>query len=197
MTILTVFINNRHGSLIFHRDFEPSRSRLSANEAIVAASTFHGMSHVVASLTPPALLRAAQSKAQSHPDPSSTPTSNSHTHPNPNPNSNAQSRVKATAGTGGSDSIIPFLQPSAGIESVCSAASKATRYQSLSGLEFVVVSDRDSASHENLILFLRDVYKAFATLVVKNPFVDPDMPIRLPAFEDAVTELRAKVRISA
>lgn len=49
----SLFINNKHGSLVYQRNFSPE-VRLSANDAIRLASTFHGLSAIAAQLSPAA-----------------------------------------------------------------------------------------------------------------------------------------------
>ncbi|PFH38791.1 sybindin family protein [Besnoitia besnoiti] len=47
----SLFINNKHGSLVYHRNFTPA-VQLSANDAIRLASTFHGLSAIAAQVSP-------------------------------------------------------------------------------------------------------------------------------------------------
>lgn len=48
---LSLFINNRHGGLVYQRDFF-SPTNLSSNEKIYLASTFHGMCGVASQVSP-------------------------------------------------------------------------------------------------------------------------------------------------
>ncbi|KAF8819498.1 sybindin family protein [Cardiosporidium cionae] len=47
----SLFINNVHGSLLYHRNFSP-KVQLSSNEEIRVASTFHGLSAIASRLSP-------------------------------------------------------------------------------------------------------------------------------------------------
>ncbi|XP_026193596.1 trafficking protein particle complex subunit 4 [Cyclospora cayetanensis] len=49
--MLSLFINNKHGSLVFQRNFREGLC-LKANDAIRQASTFHGLSEIAAQLSP-------------------------------------------------------------------------------------------------------------------------------------------------
>ncbi|KEP64483.1 UNVERIFIED_CONTAM: sybindin family protein [Hammondia hammondi] len=50
----SLFVNNKHGSLVYQRNFTPA-VQLSANDAIRLASTFHGLSAIAAQVSPAAL----------------------------------------------------------------------------------------------------------------------------------------------
>ncbi|CEM17410.1 unnamed protein product [Vitrella brassicaformis CCMP3155] len=47
----TLYINNRHGSLVYQKDFL-SDVKLTANDRIRLASTFHGLSAIAAQISP-------------------------------------------------------------------------------------------------------------------------------------------------
>jgi trafficking protein particle complex subunit 4 len=52
MVVLSLFIMNKSGGLIYHRNFNSGLQSLSANDYLVLAGTFHGV-HAITSLINP------------------------------------------------------------------------------------------------------------------------------------------------
>mmetsp|Transcript_17132 Transcript_17132/g.57679 ORF Transcript_17132/g.57679 Transcript_17132/m.57679 type:complete len:123 (+) Transcript_17132:60-428(+) len=50
--LLSLYINNRAGGLIFHRDFSPNAAKLDTNEQMQLASTFSGLALIMGQLAP-------------------------------------------------------------------------------------------------------------------------------------------------
>lgn len=60
MSVYSLYVNNKHGTLIYQRNFS-SAIKLTANDKIILASTFHGLSGIAAQLTPTQLLSSRSS----------------------------------------------------------------------------------------------------------------------------------------
>jgi len=51
-TLLSLYINNKAGGLIFHRDFSSAAAKLDVNDHLRLASTFHGLALIMQQLSP-------------------------------------------------------------------------------------------------------------------------------------------------
>ena len=50
--ILTLYINNKAGGLIYHKDFAPHAAKLDVNDHLRLASTFNGLALIMKQLSP-------------------------------------------------------------------------------------------------------------------------------------------------
>ncbi|KAL2052473.1 hypothetical protein ABVK25_007345 [Lepraria finkii] len=55
MVVYSLIIINKAGGLVFNRDFNPALNKVSVNDLLVLAGTFHGVHAITKSLTPPSL----------------------------------------------------------------------------------------------------------------------------------------------
>ena len=118
MALHTLFIVNRAGGLIYSRELSPG-GKLSGNEYLVLASTFHSLHAISKQLAP---------------------------------------------------------VPSGGITSVDAPAFSLHCLESPTGHKFFATAKPNT---KDVGAFLRKVYEFYADYVLKNPFYELDMPIRL------------------
>ena len=69
---------------------------------------------------------------------------------------------------------------SSGIQELECDTFRLRSYQTPTGLKFYVVAHPDTS---NLAGLLQDVYQLFCDYVLKNPFYEPDQPIKAAKFE--------------
>ncbi|KAL2037321.1 hypothetical protein N7G274_010010 [Stereocaulon virgatum] len=55
MVVYSLIIINKAGGLVFNRDFNPALNKISVNDLLVLAGTFHGVHAITKSLTPSSL----------------------------------------------------------------------------------------------------------------------------------------------
>ena len=75
-----------------------------------------------------------------------------------------------------------------GIEILESSSMKLVCHQTLTKIKFIFVTDI-STPNSNIKLKFEELYNNYTDLISKNPFYELDMPIRIDAFDDAVTKL--------
>eukprot|EP00386_Alphamonas_edax_P012754 GDKI01039634.1.p1 GENE.GDKI01039634.1~~GDKI01039634.1.p1 ORF type:complete len:162 (-),score=25.85 GDKI01039634.1:171-656(-) len=152
--MLSLYINNKHGSLVFQKDFGAGSEvyrNLSSNDRIVLASTFHSLSAIAQQISPVQM--------------------------------------------GGTNSKVTGLQGallqasnSCGINVMEADSFKMQCFQTLTGMKFIAVLQPGAPDVEP---FLRGCYEAYSDYVLKNPFYDTDMPIRIETFDQEVSKLHA------
>ncbi|CDF41355.1 unnamed protein product [Chondrus crispus] len=79
-----------------------------------------------------------------------------------------------------------------GIVTMQTASYILQAYRPETGVQFFVTADLKT---ENLASFLRDVYVLYADYVMKNPFYELDMPIKVDRWETHLRNLVEKYRI--
>ena len=79
---------------------------------------------------------------------------------------------------------------SSGINVLHAENFKLHSFQSLTGINFVVVTSTDQSGMESL---LRNIYRLYADFVLKNPFYTLDMPIRCQLFDSHLQQAVAAV----
>merc|ERR1712083_316127 len=72
-------------------------------------------------------------------------------------------------------------QGSSGIREIETDTFKLHCHQTLTGVKFVVVADRNQAGVDQL---LDKIYELYADFALKNPFYSLEMPIRADLFEE-------------
>ena len=82
--------------------------------------------------------------------------------------------------------IAPVI--SAGIEKLETGTFKLQCFLSRTGTKFVLTAQ---AGTQDLDAVLGKIYEAYADFVLKNPFYELEMPIRIPEFTNAVTRIVA------
>jgi trafficking protein particle complex subunit 4 len=87
--------------------------------------------------------------------------------------------------------IAPII--SGGIEKLETGTFKLQCFQSLTGVKFVLTAEANTPDMDTV---LQKVYEAYADYVLKNPFYELDMPIRVELFSQAVNKITAQYSAS-
>ncbi|KAJ1964691.1 hypothetical protein GGI12_001260 [Dipsacomyces acuminosporus] len=133
--IHSIFIINKAGGLVYNKDYSDDIARLSSNEALIFAGTFHGI-HALASRISPA------------------------------------AKSETTRDTG--------------IQTIDTERFRIHCFQSPTGIKFLAVTD---PMHSSLAALLNRVYCTYSDYALKNPFHNPEMPIRSELFDTALLQL--------
>ncbi|KAI2834564.1 hypothetical protein CBS11350_10636 [Aspergillus niger] len=145
--------------------------KLSTNDYLVLAGTFHGVHAITRSITPklplaPAAALATTPTTATTPSPSnvvspsatsSTPTSSTASYSYPNPG-----------------------VPATGLECLETDKFRLTCFQTLTGTKFLLFTDPLMA---NIDVVMKKIYELYADFVMKNPFYQLEMPVRCEAFD--------------
>ena len=163
-----------------------SSAKLSSNEYLILAGTLQGIIAIASQLTPKALQISAKNGPKA-------------TEPGQN--------ISYVGGLGSSTQhaadMGSFMGPDffndsfpswnkSGLKHVTMDQLSLFLYQTLTGIKFVAVSTQSTTNAmavsiaENL---LRKAYCLYADYVMKDPFYDPDMPIRCELFDSHLAEL--------
>ncbi|GIJ89172.1 hypothetical protein Asppvi_008102 [Aspergillus pseudoviridinutans] len=165
-TVFSLIIINKAGGLIYQREFQPGLRKLSTNDYLVLAGTFHGVHAITRSITPkipvsaplPATPASSSSNvALSSPSGTSTPTPAASAYSLPNPG-----------------------VPVTGLESLETDKFRLTCFQTLTGTKFLLFTDPLMA---NIDAVMKKIYELYSDYVMKNPFYQLEMPVRCEAFD--------------
>ncbi|SCU95444.1 LANO_0E10374g1_1 [Lachancea nothofagi CBS 11611] len=194
MAIQTILVINRSGGLVYQRDFLPSAAKLTSNEYLILAGTLQGVVAIASQIAPKSLQISAKQGAKTGSELGDA------TQTVPYVGSLGSSAASAA-------DLGSFLGPDFFNESFTSWNTKGLKhvttdqnslflYQTLTGLKFVAVSTQNTTNAmavsiaENL---LRKAYCLYADYVMKNPFYEPEMPIRCELFDKKLGELVAQL----
>lgn len=163
MAVFSLIIINKAGGLIYQREFQAGLQKLSTNDYLVLAGTFHGVHAITRSLTPllPSGLPTTQSSTPG------TPTSNGNS-----AHSHSRSRSHSTLPSPG--------LPKTGLEVLETEKFRLTCFQTVTGTKFLLFTDPLTP---NIDVVMRKVYELYADYVMKNPFYQVEMPVRCEAFD--------------
>lgn len=176
--VYTLLIINKAGGLIYNRTFNESLSRLSTNDYLVLAGTFHGVHAITRSLTPSAITSDLASGLSTPPPPPSKSTASNPPPPSHSTDPSAPSTAAAVRAQ------------LSGIEVLETGLFRLTCFQTVSGMKFLLFTE---PTQPNVEAILRRVYELYADYVMKNPFYQLEMPIRAENFDRHLTAfLRAK-----
>ena len=75
-----------------------------------------------------------------------------------------------------------------GIEVLESGSMKLLCLQTLTKIKFIFVTDV-ATSNQSIKIKFEELYNIYTDLISKNPFYELDMPIRIDAFDDAVSKI--------
>jgi trafficking protein particle complex subunit 4 len=175
-TVYTLLIINKAGGLVYNRDFSAppnpsSAQKISTNDYLVLAGTFHGVHAITKSLTPRIPLpNQTSSSNNNNPNPSSSNASN------PLNKSSSQNLTATTTVPN------PSL-PASGIESLESSFFRLTCFQTHTGTKFLLITD---PLMPNVDSVMKGVYERYADHVMKNPFYQMEMPVRIEGWERVI-----------
>lgn len=79
--------------------------------------------------------------------------------------------------------------PSSGIVEIETDAFRLRCLQTPTGLKFYVVAHPHQVDSKGLETLLGEIYGLFCDFVLKNPFYEPDQPVRAAKFEVALDKL--------
>ncbi|KAL4749506.1 hypothetical protein BDW72DRAFT_194749 [Aspergillus terricola var. indicus] len=185
--VFSLIIINKAGGLIYQREFQPGLRKLSTNDYLVLAGTFHGVHAITRSITPklpnplsPTSIPISSGAGTSSPSPSpSTPiqaASSNHTH---------TSTLSTTTLTP-SPSLNPAMTypnpqlPVTGLETLETDKFRLTCFQTLTGTKFLLFTD---PLMDNVDVVMKGIYELYADYVMKNPFYQIEMPVRCERFD--------------
>ncbi|KAH1331359.1 hypothetical protein KXV74_003051 [Aspergillus fumigatus] len=164
MAVFSLIIINKAGGLIYQREFQPGLRKLSTNDYLVLAGTFHGVHAITRSITPKIPISsplpttpASSNVALSSPSGTSTPTPAASAYSLPNPGA-----------------------PVTGLESLETDKFRLTCFQTLTGTKFLLFTDPLMA---NIDAVMKKIYELYSDYVMKNPFYQLEMPVRCEAFD--------------
>ncbi|KAL9111300.1 MAG: hypothetical protein Q9227_004177 [Pyrenula ochraceoflavens] len=140
--VYSLIVINKAGGLVYQREFNEGLQKISTNDYLVLAGTFHGVHAISRSLTP---------------------------------------RVH---GQNGGNALPNPSLPISGIENLETATFRLTCFQTLTGTKFLLITDTLTP---NTDVIMKGVYERYADYVMKNPFYQLEMPIRVEAWERALT----------
>ncbi|KAH1497431.1 hypothetical protein KXV92_005218 [Aspergillus fumigatus] len=158
--VFSLIIINKAGGLIYQREFQPGLRKLSTNDYLVLAGTFHGVHAITRSITPKIPISsplpttpASSNVALSSPSGTSTPTPAASAYSLPNPGA-----------------------PVTGLESLETDKFRLTCFQTLTGTKFLLFTDPLMA---NIDAVMKKIYELYSDYVMKNPFYQLEMPTNI------------------
>ncbi|KAJ5081119.1 Transport protein particle subunit trs23 [Penicillium angulare] len=154
MTVFSLIIINKAGGLIYQREFQPGLRKLSTNDYLVLAGTFHGVHAITRTITPRLPLQNTASPVVASPG-TNAPTTSGYSYPNPG-------------------------VPASGLEYLETEKFRLTCFQTLTGTKFLLFTDPMTGSVETV---MNKIYELYADYVMKNPFYQLEMPVRCEAFD--------------
>lgn len=193
MVVFALLIINKAGGLIYTRIVSPGLQKLSANDYLILAGTFHGIHAIARSLCPvPYANLSLPSAAPAIFLPSSSSSSTTAGAAGAagglnNPSSVPPSTAASTGINNNPDrGPGPQRRPAAsGIESLESSHFRLSVRQTPTGTKFLLFTSPDTATPAAEQL-ARRCYELYALYVMGNPFYSLEMPIRIERFEREV-----------
>ena len=174
-TVYALLIINKAGGLVYNRDFSappnPSVEKISTNDYLVLAGTFHGVHAITKSLTPRIPINKPPSSSR----------------PNSNPNASTLTSLdnKASPTTTTTTTFTtpnPYL-PVTGIETLETSFFRMSCFQTHTGSKFLLLTD---PLMPNVDAIMKGVYERYADHVMKNPFYQLEMPVRIEGWDRAI-----------
>ncbi|KAK3898635.1 Sybindin-like protein [Staphylotrichum tortipilum] len=161
-TVFALIIINKAGGLIYNRTFhEGGLNKISTNDYLVLAGTFHGVHAITARLNP-----LSPSTTTSH----RTSISSTATAP-------AGGAASAVGGGGG---MLTRPEAPSGLEVLETENFRMQCFTTLTGVKFLLFAD---TTQTNVDLAMRRVYDLYTDYVMKNPFYQLEMPVRCDMFD--------------
>ena len=159
--VYSLIIINKAGGLIYQKDFAEGLNKLSINDYLVLAGTFHGFAPFSPSHTAdliPTRVHAITTRLY--------PLSHRSSGPNTSRTSNP----------------IPSERPDppSGIEVLETENFRLQCFSTLTGMKFLLFTE---PQQPNVDAILRRVYELYTDYVMKNPFYQMEMPVRCEAFD--------------
>ncbi|KAL4920767.1 hypothetical protein BDW62DRAFT_198652 [Aspergillus aurantiobrunneus] len=187
--VFSLIIINKAGGLIYQREFHPGLRKLSTNDYLVLAGTFHGVHAITRSITPKIPNPSSSttpSTSTPQPPPSSSGTTNSTagtpSTPTQTPTGTSSLPPSNSASTSNSTYPNPNI-PISGLETLETDKFRLTCFQTLTGTKFLLFTD---PLMDDIDVVMKGIYELYADYVMKNPFYQIEMPVRCERFERGV-----------
>ncbi|KAL4996781.1 Longin-like domain-containing protein [Aspergillus recurvatus] len=188
MPVYSLIIINKAGGLIYQREFQPGLRKLSTNDYLVLAGTFHGVHAITRSITPklPNPLSPTSSIPTSSGAGTSSPSPLPSTPTPPASSNHAHTATLSTTTLTPSSSSNPATTypnphlPVTGLETLETDKFRLTCFQTLTGTKFLLFTD---PLMDNVDVVMKGIYEIYADYVMKNPFYQIEMPVRCERFE--------------
>lgn len=182
LSIYSLYIINKAGGLIFQKDFA-AVPKLSTNDYLRLASTFHSLHAITARGIHIAPAAAGDSKKTAV-----APAAAASTTVSPSTTGGASSASAAALAFSQGDTLPPVAN---GISCLESKSFRLQCFQSLTGLKFLLIASVSFGSNA-LEKVLQAVYLVYTDHVLKNPFYELEMPIRIEQFETHLARVIAQ-----
>lgn len=170
MSLHHFFIVNNSGGLIYYLPWH-TKSPLNGNDSLRIASTFHSLYEIASQLDP----NKDEGDGQGTGD-----------------NNNNNNAIPSASMLSRSSSVGELISISGmktnGMTELETATFSFRCFQSLTGAKFFATGDY-AAAKETLDSYLKNVYELYAEWVMKDPFYELDMPIRVEKFESRLQSL--------
>ncbi|BCS30071.1 uncharacterized protein APUU_80374S [Aspergillus puulaauensis] len=186
MPVYSLIIINKAGGLIYQREFHPGLHKLSTNDYLVLAGTFHGVHAITRSITPKIPNPSATPTPTSNSQQTSTPSNPSTPTPGAGTTPNSSSGLPPPHASSASISNSTYPNPSipiSGLDMLETDKFRLTCFQTLTGTKFLLFTD---PLMENVDVVMKGVYEIYADYVMKNPFYQIEMPVRCERFDRGV-----------
>lgn len=157
MVVFTLMIINKAGGLVYNREFHKGLNKLSSNDLLILAGTFHGVHAITRSLKP-------------IPPPTTAVSSTS------GPSTSNRASTATSAGLAPS----PLSRQATGIEVLEASNFRLQCFQTVTGTKFLLLTEPQQPNVDTLI---RRIYELYTDFVMKNPFYTIEMPIRCEKFD--------------
>jgi hypothetical protein len=159
--VFALFVVSKSGGLIYNREFHAGMSKLTSNDYLMLAGSFHGYKfpssiHIYSYNTN--LLRMHAITAQLSPVPPVRQPPPSTTTPN----------------------LQTFPVHASGIEVLESSHFRIQCFQTQTGVKFLLFTEPQQPSVDTM---MKKIYELYADYVMKNPFYTVEMPIRCEKFD--------------
>lgn len=161
--VFALFVVSKSGGLIYNREFHTGMAKLSSNDYLMLAGSFHGS---VSSLLPPHRPICLLSYPSMH-----AITAQLSPIPPPRP-------VPTTSASGSSLPTFPVC--ATGIQVLESSHFRIQCFQTQTGVKFLLFTE---PQQPNVDTMLKKIYELYADFVMKNPFYTVEMPIRCDKFD--------------
>jgi hypothetical protein len=155
--VFALFVINKAGGLVYNREFHTGMSKLSSNDYLTLAGSFHGYYNPAPRIPHTNPFRSMHAiTARLSPAPPI---------PNPLPASTAPS---------------PFINRPTGLEVMESSHFRVQCFQTQTGTKFLLFTEPQQPNVDTMI---KKIYELYSDYVMKNPFYTVEMPIRCEKFD--------------
>lgn len=163
--VYALIVINKAGGLIYQRDFAEGLNKLSINDYLVLAGTFHGYIKLHAPPSPLCLSRHPANQFNLPPRIHAISTRLNPLHPH-SPRSSTAPLTRP--------------EPPSGIEVLETENFRLQCFSTLTGTKFLLFAEPQQPNTDKI---LGKIYELYADYVMKNPFYSLEMPIRSEGWE--------------